>query len=235
MNMHTATAWWTQATYNRLVAIVLLMLIMVTLVATPAGHGGAALAYEGLALLLLILLLGRSPWKLSPLRVRRMIAARPWFGHGLGQYVIQQRAYTHQGLPLSAATPGASLGELAHNFYLQTTAELGLVGLLLFAGILITFWWTGLHRVLRMSGTIRRRLLLGSLASTVAFAVDAIGRVRPVTIYDPRRKRRTRCRRLRSEWTRPNFVQLTYDQTGPYDGTAGLRLSRCVPRVWAGS
>jgi putative inorganic carbon (hco3(-)) transporter len=401
MNLHTAALWWSQATYNRLVAIVLLMLIMVPLVATPAGHGEAALAYEGLALLLLILLLGRSPWKLSPLRVRRfftrgshlpvalygicaalstlmagrngygeqsllclgaglllyytvasqfrratqlaklvdtlvfltlglsllgfeqyqsghstqamglygdhqlfgsclmillplvgvhaltrkrphrqtaaqiasvlgiaalllsqarsawigavaglvflavtsviryrqgharlrrdheillplivlavavgffllmwpttaglvsratslrrvtvvdtwqqrqatwagvrhMIAARPWFGHGLGQYVIQQRAYTHQGLPLSAATPGASLGELAHNFYLQTTAELGLVGLLLFAGILITFWWTGLRRVLRMSGTIRRRLLLGSLASTVAFAVDAI-------------------------------------------------------------
>jgi O-antigen ligase len=106
--------------------------------------------------------------------VRKMIAARPLLGHGMGQYVIQQRAYTHEGIPLSTSTPGASLGELAHNFYLQTTAELGLVGLLLFVSILIVFWVTGLRRVLVMDQGIRRSLLLGSLASTVAFAIDAV-------------------------------------------------------------
>jgi O-antigen ligase len=103
----------------------------------------------------------------------KMIAARPVFGHGMGQYPVVQNHFTHEGIPLVATMRFSTLGEQAHNFYLQTAAELGIIGLLLFAGILITFWITGLYRVLHMDAGIRRSLLLGSLASTIAFAVDA--------------------------------------------------------------
>jgi O-antigen ligase len=103
----------------------------------------------------------------------KMIAAGPVFGHGLGQYAVKQQRFTREGKWLNGHTEGASLSEQAHNFYLQTTAELGIVGMLLFAGILITFWANGMRRVLAMDAGIRRSLLLGSLAATVSFAVDA--------------------------------------------------------------
>ena len=103
----------------------------------------------------------------------KMIADSPVFGHGLGQYPVLQSRYTHEGTPLSIIGGRSSLGEQAHNFYLQTTAELGIVGMLLFAGALITFWGMGVYRAQRMDPGIRRSLLLGSLGATVAFAVDA--------------------------------------------------------------
>jgi putative inorganic carbon (HCO3(-)) transporter len=103
----------------------------------------------------------------------KMFGAHPVLGNGFGQYVVKQQHYTHEGMPLNGFMQGASLSEQAHNFYLQTMAELGVVGLLLFASILITFWVMGMRRVLTMDAGIRRSLLLGSLASTVAVAVDA--------------------------------------------------------------
>jgi O-antigen ligase len=106
--------------------------------------------------------------------VMKMIGDSPLFGHGLGQYPLLQNGYTHVGFAHVAALHGATLSEQAHNFYLQTTAELGLVGMILFASVLVVFWISGLRRVLQMDAGIRRNLLLGSLASTIAFAVDAI-------------------------------------------------------------
>jgi hypothetical protein len=68
-----------------------------------------------------------------------------------------------------------SLWEQAHNTYLQTAAELGIPGLLLFIAALSAFLGMGLQRVVGMDVGIRRTLLLGSIGSIVAFAFDGFG------------------------------------------------------------
>lgn len=104
---------------------------------------------------------------------RRMLAAHPLTGIGLGQYPVQQRQFTREGLPLSQIGGSASLQEQAHNFYLQTAAELGIPGLLLFLSVLVAFWVQGARRVRQMDQGVRRSLLIGALAASVGFAVDA--------------------------------------------------------------
>lgn len=103
----------------------------------------------------------------------KMIADRPLTGFGLGLYAYYQKPYTSDGIPISVIGGAPSLGEQAHNTYLQTAAELGLPGLLLLISVLVTFLIAGLWRVGAMEAGLRRSLLLGSMASTAAFAVDA--------------------------------------------------------------
>lgn len=107
----------------------------------------------------------------------KMIKVHPLTGAGIGQYPYLQSEYTGLGTALShmRVGPRPSLSEAAHNFYLQTTAELGVPGLLLFLGILITFFVNGIMRFKDMEPGVRRHLLMGSMASVAAFAVDAFG------------------------------------------------------------
>ena len=103
-----------------------------------------------------------------------MLKARPLTGWGIGLYPYYQRSFTGNGRVLSgASTP--HLDENAHNLYMQTAAELGLPGVLLLVGIVVTFLVSGLKRLPQMEAGVRRNLLLGSMASIVAFAVDAAG------------------------------------------------------------
>ncbi len=118
-----------------------------------------------------------------------MIKERPLTGFGPGLYSYYQAQYTHSGLPMpeiareyelthsGAAMPGIrpSLWEQAHNTYLQTAAELGIPGLLLFIAALSAFLGMGLQRVVGMDNGIRRTLLLGSIGSIIAFAFDGFG------------------------------------------------------------
>jgi hypothetical protein len=62
----------------------------------------------------------------------RMIGARPLFGVGEGQY------YSASPLFLSPELASSYGAENAHNFFLQVAAELGFVGLVLFAVVLIS-------------------------------------------------------------------------------------------------
>src|SRR5262249_49105178 len=105
-----------------------------------------------------------------------MIKAHPLTGVGVGLYPYEQSAYTHSGNPLLLA-PGlrASLGEQAHNLYLQTGAELGVLGLITLVSIPCAALLLGIRRSRVMDSGIRRSLLIGCTASCVAFAVDAIG------------------------------------------------------------
>lgn len=103
----------------------------------------------------------------------QMIAARPLTGFGLGLYPYYQKEYTRDGMPISVIGGAPSLGEQAHNFYLQTAAELGLPGLLLMVAALVTFLVSGFVRLGDMEAGIRRSLLMGSMAGVVAFAADA--------------------------------------------------------------
>jgi len=106
-----------------------------------------------------------------------MIKERPLTGWGVGLYPLYQEQYTSQGFTGAQIASGSfrpSLGEQAHNFYLQTAAELGLPGLLLMLGILGSFLMAGLARVDKMDSGIRHSLLMGSIASIAAFALDAV-------------------------------------------------------------
>ncbi len=108
-----------------------------------------------------------------------MIKERPLTGFGPGLYSYYQSKYTGSGLPIPQILNGGSvrpsLYEQAHNTYLQTAAELGIPGLLLFIGILSAFLGMGLQRVIGMDSGIRRTLLLGSIGSVIAFSFDAFG------------------------------------------------------------
>lgn len=95
------------------------------------------------------------------------------FGVGVGQFPLVQKQYTGQGIEVSATATG-SLAENAHNFYLQTAAELGIPGALLFVGILGAFLVSGISRVGKMDAGIRRTMLMGSIAAIVAFSLDAL-------------------------------------------------------------
>ena len=66
-----------------------------------------------------------------------------------------------------------SLAEQAHSFYLQTAAELGLIGLALMLAVLGFFWVSAWRRIPQMEAGIRRTLLLASMAASAGFAVDA--------------------------------------------------------------
>jgi O-antigen ligase len=100
-----------------------------------------------------------------------MVKARPLTGWGIGQFPMFQNKFTGMGEAFGGHS--ISLAEQAHNFYLQTAAELGLPGLLLVLAVLGSFLVTGSRRVTSMDAGIRRSLLIGSIAATVAFMVDA--------------------------------------------------------------
>ena len=105
--------------------------------------------------------------------VRQMIAARPLTGFGLGLYPYYQKDYTQEGMPIARMNGAPSLGEQAHNNYLQTAAELGLPGLLLMVAAPVMFLIAGFRRLGQLEPGMRRSLLMGSMGSVVAFAVDA--------------------------------------------------------------
>jgi putative inorganic carbon (HCO3(-)) transporter len=106
--------------------------------------------------------------------VVKMVVARPLTGFGLGLLPFYQYRYTHWGYPLSAAASAVpDLTVSAHNIYLQVAAELGIPGLILWLAIPITFCTVGIRRLLTMHAGVRRNLLMASVASTVAFSVDA--------------------------------------------------------------
>jgi putative inorganic carbon (HCO3(-)) transporter len=103
-----------------------------------------------------------------------MVKDHAAFGVGPGQYALQQHAYTGQGESAMGVGVRGSLAENAHNFYLQTAAELGIPGVILFVAILGAFMVSGVSRVNKMDAGIRRTLLMGSIAAIVAFSLDAM-------------------------------------------------------------
>jgi O-antigen ligase len=105
----------------------------------------------------------------------QLVITRPVFGTGLGTFPIYQYPYSLLGRPAAVVLQNRpALSEMAHNFWLQTAAEQGLIGVALFASILLTFLAAGMRRLRVLRGGIRRSLLLASMAGMVGFAVDAL-------------------------------------------------------------
>lgn len=106
----------------------------------------------------------------------RLVAAHPLCGIGLGRYPGAQWAWTRAGHPL-APSERPSLSEEAHDFYLQTASETGLIGLGLYGAALAAFVFQGLRRLRQ---TRRHRLpsqdalVIASLSLVAGQAVDAL-------------------------------------------------------------
>ena len=106
----------------------------------------------------------------------QMIEQRPLTGWGAGLFPFYQHQFTHQGTAIDPSGTGVriSMFEQAHNFYLQTAAELGLIGLGLMLAVLICFWTAAWRRIPTMEAGIRRTLLMAATAASVGFAFDAV-------------------------------------------------------------
>ena len=106
----------------------------------------------------------------------RLVAAHPLYGIGLGRYPGTQWVWTQAGHPLEPSER-PSLSEEAHDFYLQTAAETGLIGLGLYVMALAAFVFQGMRRL----GRARRHrsashdaLIIASLSLVAGQAVDAL-------------------------------------------------------------
>ncbi|HLJ55467.1 MAG TPA: O-antigen ligase family protein, partial [Chthonomonadaceae bacterium] len=104
----------------------------------------------------------------------KMIMQSPVVGHGLGTFPTMAHQYAGIGLPVADLHIRPSLSEQAHNLYLQTASEVGILGLVLFLAIPGTLLFIGARRAMQMDDGIRRTLLIGAMASTVGILVDAI-------------------------------------------------------------
>lgn len=105
----------------------------------------------------------------------RMIAERPLFGWGIGTYPVAQAAFVKGLRPAKLIRSGGpSLQEMAHNEYLQLTAELGLLGLLAYLGVLGAFFATALRAVSSRRSGLARLVLMGAMAGVAAQMVDAV-------------------------------------------------------------
>lgn len=104
-----------------------------------------------------------------------MVATHPVFGFGLGRYCGAEWSYTHIGRPLSP-NQRPSLSEEAHDFYLQTAADIGVPGLLLYLASL-TAMVVGCIRQLRVAKghIVRSRdgFLIATLALITGVTVDS--------------------------------------------------------------
>jgi putative inorganic carbon (HCO3(-)) transporter len=104
----------------------------------------------------------------------KMIEDHPVTGVGQSMYVYSHYPYTRLGMPIGLLHAQPSLDDQTHNLYLQTAAETGIPGCLALVAVLVTFWVTGIRRLIGMERSDRRNMLLGALGATFAFAVDAI-------------------------------------------------------------
>ncbi len=156
--------------------LLLLGLLCVWLLTGPSDQQ-AAVSHRAATLAALP---GDESWQ-SRLRLWRgtakMVLAHPALGIGLGRYPGSLWLWTHSGSPLApAARP--SLSNEAHSFYGQTTAEIGLVGLALYAASLAAFAMLGLRRLRkgRRSSRLSRQnaLLIAALSALAGQSVDAL-------------------------------------------------------------
>jgi len=104
-----------------------------------------------------------------------LIKQSPLVGHGLGAYPVLQEQYTGYGRTGDKVlATNASIGEMAHSFWLQTAAEQGILGACLFAAVIILFIVSAARRLFYLDPGVRRSLLLATTASIAGFAVDAL-------------------------------------------------------------
>jgi O-antigen ligase len=109
----------------------------------------------------------------------RMTKARPLMGWGIGTFPINQALFFHPACRVrdqrTILLKGASLYENAHNTYLQMSAEIGVVGLLLYLAVLGSFIVAGVRLLPEIQSRYRARILCGSMAAVIGQVVSGIG------------------------------------------------------------
>lgn len=93
----------------------------------------------------------------------RMIKSHPFFGTGIGTFSI---AY-----PLFRSPEVVNLVNYAHQDFLQLASEMGLVGLAVFAWILLAFFKLGLNIIKTKIASSRKMQIAGSLAGVFGLLV----------------------------------------------------------------
>ncbi|HTE19569.1 MAG TPA: O-antigen ligase family protein, partial [Armatimonadota bacterium] len=109
----------------------------------------------------------------------RMTRDRPLLGWGVGSFPVQQALYYHPAAPSRTQREiiktGHTLGENAHNTYLQLAAELGVPGLLLYLAVFIGFFATAFRTLRRMRPGFQQSVLISCVAAIIAQMVSAVG------------------------------------------------------------
>jgi O-antigen ligase len=95
-----------------------------------------------------------------------MIGDYPLVGCGLGAYVSVFAKYNTAALPKT--------DDYAHNDFLQLLAELGIVGFVMAAGLLLTPWIQGLRRMARTEDGETRLLLLAAFGGITALLLHSL-------------------------------------------------------------
>jgi O-antigen ligase len=121
-------------------------------------------------------------WRLHTWRgVLQMISIHPWLGWGIGHYPAAHWPFTRLAM---AIPPGQrpTLSDQAHDFYLQTAADLGVIGLGLYlaaCGTFVRLAWMALADRADRQGHgsrhgMRDALLVAALSLVAAQGVDAL-------------------------------------------------------------
>jgi O-antigen ligase len=106
---------------------------------------------------------------------QELIREKPLMGWGIGTFPLEQARFVSDSLPREVILKtGPSLGEQAHNEYLQIAAEMGFIGLGLHLWILGAFFFTGLRALREREPGFRKLVLMGCLAAMAGQAVDAL-------------------------------------------------------------
>jgi O-antigen ligase len=111
-------------------------------------------------------------WKFTTL----MIKDHPLLGSGIGTFKYNtlryQAKFFDQGQNRALYPYGVA--EKAHNEYLQLGAELGIIGLIIFIWLMISYFNFGLKILKRIKDEYKRGIIIGLMGSIVAFLVDAV-------------------------------------------------------------
>lgn len=106
----------------------------------------------------------------------RMLSLKPWFGWGLGSYLLLQGHWTNLGDgPEQVALYGTGHQNIAHNYYVQWAAETGGMGLFLFLFSVLVLLLSGGRALVRVRDPWDRTLLITCLAALVGGLVEVSG------------------------------------------------------------
>jgi len=94
-----------------------------------------------------------------------MICAHPWLGCGKGAYFIFYPRFRHIDYWLSSHPTNLTIH--AHNEFLQIWSETGIIGLIIFLGIIITVLWIAVKKIDMWKNDPSRRYLMIGMASSV--------------------------------------------------------------------
>jgi len=111
-------------------------------------------------------------WKFTVL----MIKDHPLFGSGIGTYKYNtlryQAKFFEQGDNRSLYPHG--FADKAHNEYLQLWAELGIVGLVIFIWLMVSYFGYGLKMLRKIEDEYRQGIIIGLMGTVVAVLVDGL-------------------------------------------------------------